>query len=61
MNLPVAAGIFGLIVSFVYLFNAMRVLKTSGMGHTHNAAMIHAAMAGIFLPASAIIIIAYMP
>ncbi|KWV91617.1 hypothetical protein [Erythrobacter sp. YT30] len=61
MNLPVAAGIFGLIVSIIYLFNAMRVLRTSGMGHTHNAAMIHAGMAGIFLPACLLIIFAYMP
>lgn len=61
MNLPVIAGILGLIVALLYLINAARVLKSPGVGHTHNAAMIHAAMAGMLLPACALIIFAYMP
>ncbi|MEM6908124.1 MAG: hypothetical protein AAF494_05550 [Pseudomonadota bacterium] len=58
MSIPLAAGLFGVIVSLIFLFNALRTLKAEGQGHAHNAAMIHVGMTSMFLPASLFIVFA---
>ena len=59
MGLPFWAGVFGLIVSLVFGFNAIRELRRNQEGHARNAAMIHIAMVSMFLPASLIIMAFY--
>ncbi|MEO0871583.1 MAG: hypothetical protein AAFY19_06415 [Pseudomonadota bacterium] len=59
MSMPFWAGVFGLIVSLVFGFNAIRELRRNQEGHARNAAMIHIAMVSMFLPASLIIMAFY--
>ncbi|MEM6858790.1 MAG: hypothetical protein AAF559_13065 [Pseudomonadota bacterium] len=59
MSMPFWAGVFGLIVSLVFGFNAIRELRRNQEGHARNAAMIHIAMVSMFLPASLIIMAYY--
>lgn len=61
MSLPLAGGIMGLIVSAVFLFNAVRELRRNREGHARNAAMIHVAMVSMFVPFCIYILIAYAP
>ncbi|MEL6542382.1 MAG: hypothetical protein AAFP79_14775 [Pseudomonadota bacterium] len=56
MGLPFWAGVFGLVISLIFAFNAIRELKRDEEGHARNAAMIHIAMVSMFLPASLLII-----
>jgi hypothetical protein len=56
MGLPFWAGVFGAVVSLIFLMRALAELKKDTPGHSRNAAMIHVAMAGTFLPACLIII-----
>jgi hypothetical protein len=56
MGMPFWAGVFGLVISLVFGFNAIRELKRDEPGHARNAAMIHIAMVSMFLPASLLII-----
>ena len=56
MGLPFWAGVFGLLICLVFLFNAVRELRRGEDGHARNAAMIHIAMVSMFLPASLLII-----
>ena len=60
MGLPFWMGIFGAVVSIVFLVRALIELKKDTPGHSRNAAMIHVAMASMFLPACLIIIAIYM-
>ena len=57
MGLSFWAGVFGLIVSLVFGFNAIRELMRDEEGHARNAAMIHIAMVSMFLPMSLIVIV----
>jgi len=57
MGLSFWAGVFGLIVSLVFGYNAIRELKRDEEGHARNAAMIHIAMVSMFLPMSLIVIV----
>lgn len=61
MNLPLFMGIFGLVVSAVFAFNAWRELKRNVEGHARNAAMIHVAMVSMFVPFCIYVVIAYAP
>ncbi|NJN37051.1 MAG: hypothetical protein HC794_08330 [Nitrospiraceae bacterium] len=54
-------GLFGLIVSAVFLFNAVRELRRNVEGHARNAAMIHVAMVSMFVPFCVYVLIAYAP
>ena len=56
MNVPFWAGVFGLVLSLIYLFNAIREVRRGQEGHARNAAMIHLGIVAIFLPASLFII-----
>ncbi|MEM9310898.1 MAG: hypothetical protein AAGA34_05565 [Pseudomonadota bacterium] len=56
MGLPFWAGVFGLVLSLVFGFNAVREIRRDQPGHARNAAMIHIAMVSVFLPACLIII-----
>jgi hypothetical protein len=59
MGVPFWAGVLGLIVSIVFLFNAVRELRRGEEGHARNAAMIHIAMVSMFLPFSLIVMLIY--
>jgi hypothetical protein len=59
MGVPFWAGVLGLIVSIVFLFNAVRELRRGEEGHARNAAMIHIAMVAMFLPFSLIVMLIY--
>ena len=61
MNLAFGMGLFGLIVSAVFLFNAVRELRRNVEGHARNAAMIHVAMVSMFVPFCVYVLIAYAP
>ncbi|MFO6446423.1 hypothetical protein ACLBKU_04695 [Erythrobacter sp. NE805] len=61
MNLPFAMGLFGLVVSAVFAFNAWRELRRNVEGHARNAAMIHVAMVSMFVPFCLYILVAYAP
>ena len=61
MNLPFGMAIFGLIVSAVFAFNAVRELKRNVEGHARNAAMIHVAMVSMLAPFCLYVVIAYAP
>lgn len=61
MNLPFVVAIFGLIVSAIFAFNAVRELKRNVPGHSRNAAMIHVAMVSMLAPFCIFVLIAYMP
>jgi len=61
MNLPFAMGLFGLLVSAVFAFNAVRELRRNVEGHSRNAAMIHIAMVSMFVPFCLYVIVAYAP
>jgi uncharacterized membrane protein len=61
MNLPFAMGLFGLLVSVVFAFNAWRELRRDQEGHARNAAMIHVAMVSMFAPFCLYVVIAYAP
>lgn len=61
MNLPFAMGLFGLLVSAVFAFNAWRELRRDRPGHARNAAMIHVAMVSMFVPFCLYILVAYAP
>lgn len=52
MNLPFGMGLFGLLVSAVFAFNAWRELRRNVEGHARNAAMIHVAMVSMFVPSA---------
>lgn len=56
MGLPFWAGIFGLVISLIFGFRAIRELKRDQDGHARNAAMIHMGMISMFLPGSLLII-----
>lgn len=60
MGLPFWMGVFGTVVSIIFLARALIELKKDTPGHARNAAMIHVAMASMFLPASLIIIAVYI-
>jgi 3-polyprenyl-4-hydroxybenzoate decarboxylase len=53
------AGVFGAVVSIIFLVRAVIELKKDTPGHARNAAMIHVAMGSMFLPASVIIMLIY--
>ncbi|MEL6239429.1 MAG: hypothetical protein AAFQ90_12675 [Pseudomonadota bacterium] len=57
MNVPFWAGVFGLIICVVFLFNAVRELRRNQEGHARNAAMIHVGMVALFLPFSVAVIL----
>ncbi|MDT8280923.1 MAG: hypothetical protein RQ806_10305 [Erythrobacter sp.] len=59
MGLPFWAGVFGLVVSIIFLVRAMIELRRNTPGHARNAAMIHVGMASLFLPFSLIIMFLY--
>ena len=59
MSIPFWAGALGLVVSIVFLFNAVRELRRGEEGHARNAAMIHVAMVSMFLPFSLIVMLIY--
>ncbi|MEE4288130.1 MAG: hypothetical protein V2J14_02075 [Erythrobacter sp.] len=59
MGIPFWAGVLGLVVSIVFLFNAVRELRRGEEGHARNAAMIHIAMVSMFLPFSLIVMLIY--
>jgi hypothetical protein len=61
MNLPFGVAIFGLIVSAIFAFNAVRELKRNVPGHARNAAMIHVAMVSMLAPFCIFVLIAYAP
>ncbi|WP_379922750.1 hypothetical protein [Erythrobacter sp. R86502] len=61
MNLPFAMAIFGLIVSAVFAFNAVRELRRNVPGHSRNAAMIHVAMVSMLAPFCLFVVFAYAP
>lgn len=50
MNLPFVMGLFGLVVSVVFLFTAVRELRRGKPGHALNAAKIHLGMVILFVP-----------
>lgn len=59
MGLPLWMGVFGVVVSIIFLVRAVIELRRNTPGHARNAAMIHVGMASLFLPASLIIIAIY--
>jgi len=59
MGLPFWMGVFGVVVSIIFLVRAVIELRRNTPGHARNAAMIHVGMASLFLPASLIIIAIY--
>ena len=59
MALEFWAGVFGAVVSIIFLVRAVIELKKDTPGHARNAAMIHVAMGSMFLPASVIIMLIY--
>jgi hypothetical protein len=61
MNLPFVVAIFGLIVSAIFAFNAVRELKRNVPGHSRNAAMIHVAMVSMLAPFCIFVLIAFAP
>ena len=61
MNLPFGVAIFGLIVSAIFAFNAVRELKRNVPGHSRNAAMIHVAMVSMLAPFCIFVLIAFAP
>ena len=61
MNLPFGVAIFGLIVSAIFAFNAVRELKRNVPGHARNAAMIHVAMVSMLAPFCIFVAVAYAP
>jgi ABC-type Co2+ transport system permease subunit len=61
MSLPFAVGIFGLVVSLVFLFNSLREIRKNNPGHSLNAAKIHLAMVAMFIPFCIYILFAYAP
>jgi hypothetical protein len=52
-------GVFGLVVSLVFIVRAVLELRKNTPGHSRNAAMIHVAMGSMFLPFSLIIMFIY--
>lgn len=52
MGLPFWMGVFGTVVSLIFLARAVINLKQDTHGHARNAALIHVAMASKFLAAS---------
>ena len=61
MSVPFVVAIFGLIVSAIFAFNAMRELKRNVPGHARNAAMIHVAMVSMLAPFCIFVAVAYAP
>ena len=61
MNVPLWAGVFGLIACLVFAFSAIRELRRNQEGHARNAAMIHIGMVSMFLPFSLVVIILSLP
>jgi len=59
MGLPFWMGVFGMVVSIVFLVRAALELRKDKPGHARNAAMIHVAMGSMFLPASLLIMFIY--
>jgi hypothetical protein len=59
MSLQFWMGVFGTVVSLVFLVRAVLELRKNTPGHARNAAMIHVAMTSMFLPASLLIMFAY--
>ncbi|MDP5104510.1 MAG: hypothetical protein NWP98_11340 [Erythrobacter sp.] len=59
MGLPFWMGVFGAVVSLIFLVRAAIELKKDTPGHARNAAMIHVAMGSMFLPASLLIMFIY--
>jgi len=59
MNVPVAAALLGLAVSLWFGVQAVRELRRDTPGHAFNAAMIHIAMVGMFVPFCLIILVVY--
>ena len=59
MDLAFWVGAFGLAVSLVVGFNAVRELRRGQEGHARNAAMIHIAMVSMFAPFSLIVMLVY--
>ena len=59
MSLPFGMGVFGLVVSLVFIVRAVLELRKNTPGHSRNAAMIHVAMGSMFLPFSLIIMFIY--
>ncbi|MDJ0978210.1 MAG: hypothetical protein QNI87_06720 [Erythrobacter sp.] len=57
MDMPLWAGVFGLVTCMVFLVNAVRELRRGEEGHARNAAMIHVGMVSMFLPFSVVVII----
>ncbi|MEQ8411778.1 MAG: hypothetical protein RIC51_04035 [Erythrobacter sp.] len=58
MGLPFWAGVFGAVVSIVFLIRAWLELRKNREGHLRNAAMIHVGMGSLFLPACLFIMFA---
>ena len=61
MSVPFVVAIFGLIVSAIFAFNAVRELKRNVPGHARNAAMIHIAMVSMLAPFCLIALIVFAP
>jgi len=61
MGLPFWAGVFGAVVSIVFLVRAWLELRKNREGHLRNAAMIHVGMGAVFLPGCLFIIFASLP
>ena len=59
MGLPFWMGVFGLVVSLIFIVRAVLELRKNTPGHSRNAAMIHVAMGSMFLPFSLIIMFIY--
>jgi len=59
MSLPFGMGVFGLVVSLIFIARAVLELRKNTPGHSRNAAMIHVAMGSMFLPFSLIIMFIY--
>ncbi|MDP2130743.1 MAG: hypothetical protein U0975_07660 [Erythrobacter sp.] len=60
MGVPFWAGVFGLVVSIIFLLRAVIELRKNTPGHARNAAIIHVGMAALFLPFSLIIMFLYL-
>lgn len=61
MGMPFWAGVFGAVVSLIFLVRAMIELKKDVPGHSRNAAMIHVAMVSMLAPFCIFVAIAYAP
>lgn len=59
MGLPFWMGVFGTVVSIIFLVRAAIELKRDTPGHSRNAAMIHVPMASVLLVAGVFIMVIY--